>query len=555
MANIGDVFFRIGLDGSSVVPDATKIGQQAGAAAGTAGGTSFGARFKQSISKQNIGQGLVQGLGLGAGLVAFSAVNTVISGTVNFLGEATDAAREEGVAVASLTQALEANVAGWDGNIEAIEEVISAREELGFADDEQRESLARLVSITKDENEALELQRQAMDLARLRGISLTTASEILGKVYGGNVGILSRYGIQLEKGTTATEALAEIQRRASGQAEAFAETEQGAADAAGIAFDNLKEDVGSILLPIVKELALFGRDVLIPFLRDVVKNVKAWVKDNKPLLDTLGKIAGVLGGVFFTSLGLVIDAAGKVFAPFAAAIGIIFDFIDLLVDGAPKIGNAAGQIVGFIVGIPGRILGVVGKIAGFFLDIARRIVGAIADGVGKVIEWILSIPGKILGIIGAVANIARDAAAALLAPFITVAEKIGEIVGSIGQPAGLGRPPTPQESFDYRTKGILPKRAPQFGGKSPDERAMGGSASMNRPYLVGERGPELFVPSSNGGIVPNHALNQVAAGAAGNTTINVPIQGLIPYRDAMTIPNQLKRLRDFGVLTPRREPA
>lgn len=37
-------------------------------------------------------------------------------------------------------------------------------------------------------------------------------------------------------------------------------------------------------------------------------------------------------------------------------------------------------------------------------------------------------------------------------------------------------------------------------------KAMGGPVSKNTPYIVGERGPELFVPGSSGGIVPNNAL-------------------------------------------------
>jgi hypothetical protein len=37
-------------------------------------------------------------------------------------------------------------------------------------------------------------------------------------------------------------------------------------------------------------------------------------------------------------------------------------------------------------------------------------------------------------------------------------------------------------------------------------RAVGGPVSKNTPYIVGERGPELFVPGSSGGIVPNNAL-------------------------------------------------
>jgi phage-related minor tail protein len=35
-------------------------------------------------------------------------------------------------------------------------------------------------------------------------------------------------------------------------------------------------------------------------------------------------------------------------------------------------------------------------------------------------------------------------------------------------------------------------------------------------YLVGERGPELFTPSSSGNITPNHAM-----GGGGNITVNV----------------------------------
>jgi len=41
-----------------------------------------------------------------------------------------------------------------------------------------------------------------------------------------------------------------------------------------------------------------------------------------------------------------------------------------------------------------------------------------------------------------------------------------------------------------------------FGGA----RASGGPVSGGMAYLVGERGPELFVPNSSGGIVPNHAM-------------------------------------------------
>ncbi len=48
-----------------------------------------------------------------------------------------------------------------------------------------------------------------------------------------------------------------------------------------------------------------------------------------------------------------------------------------------------------------------------------------------------------------------------------------------------------------------------FGGA----RAAGGPVNSGRAYLVGERGPELFMPGVSGNIVPNHALNATGSRA------------------------------------------
>jgi TP901 family phage tail tape measure protein len=104
------------------------------------------------------------------------------------------------------------------------------------------------------------------------------------------------------------------------------------------------------------------------------------------------------------------------------------------------------------------------------------------------------------------------------------------------------KPPTP------------PKVPAIFGGKPPDERARGGPLSAYQMALIGEEGPELWAPRVAGRVYSASQTRELLGEGGGDTTINVPIQGLIPYRDAMTIPTQLKRLRDFGVLTPRRSP-
>lgn len=51
-------------------------------------------------------------------------------------------------------------------------------------------------------------------------------------------------------------------------------------------------------------------------------------------------------------------------------------------------------------------------------------------------------------------------------------------------------------------------------------KADGGPVTGNRPYVVGERGPELFVPRTSGQIVPNHGLK-----AGGGLTIYADMRG------------------------------
>lgn len=60
------------------------------------------------------------------------------------------------------------------------------------------------------------------------------------------------------------------------------------------------------------------------------------------------------------------------------------------------------------------------------------------------------------------------------------------------------------------------------GGMPPSGRAIGGPVSANRPYIVGEKGPELFMSGSSGSIVPNNALGgNSGGGVIINQTINV----------------------------------
>jgi uncharacterized phage protein gp47/JayE len=50
-------------------------------------------------------------------------------------------------------------------------------------------------------------------------------------------------------------------------------------------------------------------------------------------------------------------------------------------------------------------------------------------------------------------------------------------------------------------------------------KAIGGSVQAGQPYMVGERGAEMFVPNQSGTIIPNNKLG--GSGTVINQTINV----------------------------------
>jgi hypothetical protein len=55
------------------------------------------------------------------------------------------------------------------------------------------------------------------------------------------------------------------------------------------------------------------------------------------------------------------------------------------------------------------------------------------------------------------------------------------------------------------------------GGLGLQMRANGGTVSGNSPYMVGERGPELFVPNMSGAVIPNNSLS---SSMSGGQTVN-----------------------------------
>lgn len=282
------------------------------------------------------------------GKVGILAVITAIAAAIGFIGKATGAALEEQKGIARLNAALKANVKGWKGNTDAIEATIAKREKLAFSDDELRSSLTTLVAKYKNVDKAQQLQLRAMDLARLKNISLDDATAMLTKGLDGNQKILKSLGITLPKTASEHDRLIAIQKVAKGQADKFGKSEAGAMQAAQIAMGDLVEDIGSAFLPIVGQMARFIVNDVIPAIRRVVGRIQDWLDKNKPIVDAVKKFVADALAKFVDALKAVLDFIGKV-------IDAVSKFVDgikknkPLMKGLTDLWNGLGKAIGIIV--------------------------------------------------------------------------------------------------------------------------------------------------------------------------------------------------------------
>ena len=56
--------------------------------------------------------------------------------------------------------------------------------------------------------------------------------------------------------------------------------------------------------------------------------------------------------------------------------------------------------------------------------------------------------------------------------------------------------------------------------------ANGGRPPVGKPSIVGERGPEIFVPRSAGTIIPNNQIGGAGGGIVNNINVNVSAEGM-----------------------------
>ena len=414
-----------------------------------------------------------------AGLAFAVAGAAAVAYAGKLLIDGVKAAAEDEAAQAKLAATL-MNVTGATKNQTlAVENYITKTSIANnVTDDLLRPSLERLVRATGDVSEAQRLQGLALDISAGSGKSLEAVSMALGKAFEGNAAGLGKLGVGLSAAQLKTMSFDEITKTLSdtfgGQAAIAADTFSGKLGRLGIVFNEAKETVGSFVI-----------DAITPMLTLFVENVVPVISE---LATSIGeKLTPVFANLatFFTE---VLIPVFKEYWEFITKtlIPAIVNFFEPALAGISK---AFGSVSKSLENNRDKLQPLFDLFKGFFEFASKYLAPFLGTVLGKSFEVLGSVISGIITIFATLVNIV-DSAISGIRTLIALVSNIN--LGSIAS------------------------RLNPFGGG----RASGGSVMGGTSYLVGERGAELFTPSSSGNITPNSALG-------GGNTYNITVNGAL----------------------------
>jgi len=460
----------------------------------------------------NAGSNEVEGFGTklgdfskkaGLAFAAAGAAAAVYAGKL--LIDGVKSAIEDEAAQAKLATTLK-NVAGASDSVVASTEAYILKTSLatGKTDNELRPSLDRLVRSTNDVAEAQRLQSLALDISAGTGKSLEAVSMALSKAYDGNAAGLAKIGVGLSAAELKSMSFDEVTKALSttfeGQAAVAAETFQGKMDRLNVAINEGKETVGSFVLDAITPLVSDLVDKVIPAISEWSSKVG---EDLQPVISAFGdyvqnSLIPAIKALWAFLNDYLIPIYKNVFVPaIQGAVAALNTIKKAFSDNSEELQpfyDVLKKVANFIRDVAAPILGGAFKTS---LSLIAGIISGLVNGFGNLVGFISDAVSGITKLVNLIKN----------NPIVS---------GITGAISGL------------------------FGGG----KAAGGMVAGGTPYVVGEKGAELFVPQTSGTIIPNNRL-----GGGSNTVINLNVSGAIdPEGTARTIINTLNNSFYRGTL-------
>jgi phage-related protein len=194
---------------------------------------------------------------------------------------------------------------------------------LGFDNEEASMSLAKLLVATRNGSLTFSAFQSAMDLARLKGISLTDATRAIILAFQGNTRVLKEYGIEVEEHAGREAILEQISRVANGQAKAYSETLKGQIGILKAIGGEAQESLGAVFAPLIENVT----HKLIGWI-EAQGGINAVLEKAMPFIQFFGALllGVVVTGAIAATVALgawVASFGGLILALIAAGIGVM----------------------------------------------------------------------------------------------------------------------------------------------------------------------------------------------------------------------------------------
>lgn len=257
---IDDLVFKVIADTKGAVEGLKKVGDKA---------QELNRHAKSSASGMEAMFGKVKiGAGIAAAALAFAGGMALKFG-LDMAKAASQAEEENRKLALTLKNVTGATKETSDATITWISSLSAAT---GIAGSKLNPAMEALARSTRDVTSSQKLLGLALDVSAGTGNDLQSVSIALGEAYKGNYTMLTRLRTGISQATLDTKDFkkitAELAGIFDGQAELAASTFQGSLARMGIAFTQLKESLGTLLIPVFQLLVNIINNSLIPTLRN-----------------------------------------------------------------------------------------------------------------------------------------------------------------------------------------------------------------------------------------------------------------------------------------------